>query len=273
MLERDSDNLKRQVHEKTQYISEINRDLIETNKKLMEGEQARKNVLSNVSHDLRTPITAIRGYAELILSSGDRLGPDQKEAYLTNIVRRSEQMERIVSDIMELTRMEASDAEFIFSDVSLCEMLDEVTMMYSMDLDGSNKHISLDIPEDDALIVKGDPRKLSRVFENLVSNSINYTGDEAQIAIKAWRTGADLPIEKQKIHVTVSDNGIGIPEDSLSRIFDRFYRAKNSGVNIKGTGLGLAIVKLICDKHDAKITVKSQIGIGTTFEVIFNATN
>ena len=273
MLERDSDNLKRQVHEKTQYISEINRDLIETNKKLMEGEQARKNVLSNVSHDLRTPITAIRGYAELILSSGDRLGPEQKEAYLTNIVRRSEQMERIVSDIMELTRMEASDAEFIFSDVSLCEMLDEVTMMYSMDLDGSNKHISLDIPEDDALIVKGDPRKLSRVFENLVSNSINYTGDEAQITIKAWRTGADLPIDKQKIHVTVSDNGIGIPEDSLSRIFDRFYRAKNSGVNIKGTGLGLAIVKLICDKHDAKITVKSQIGIGTTFEVIFNATN
>lgn len=273
LLELDSDNLKRQVREKTQYISEINHDLVETNKKLMEGEQARKNVLSNVSHDLRTPITAIRGYAELILSSGDRLSPEQKEAYLTNIVRRSEQMERIVSDIMELTRMEASDAEFVFSDVSLCEMLDEVTMMYSMDLEGSKKHISLDIPEDDALMVKGDPRKLSRVFENLVSNSINYTGEEANISIKAWRTGADLPIDKQKIHVTVSDNGIGIPEDSLSRIFDRFYRAKNSGVNIKGTGLGLAIVKLICDKHEARITVQSKIGIGTTFEVVFNATN
>lgn len=273
MLEIDSDNLKRQVREKTQYISEINRDLVETNKKLMEGEQARKNVLSNVSHDLRTPITAIRGYAELILSSGDRLGPEQKEAYLTNIVRRSEQMERIVSDIMELTRMEASDAEFIFSDVSLCEMLDEVTMMYLMDLEGTKKALTLDIPEDDALMIKGDPRKLSRVFENLISNAINYTGEEALIAIKAWRTGADLPVEKQKIHVTVSDNGIGIPEDSLSRIFDRFYRAKNSGINIKGTGLGLAIVKLICDKHEAKITVKSQIGIGTTFEVTFNATN
>ena len=272
MLVRDSDNLKRQVREKTQYISEINRDLVETNKKLMEGEQARKNVLSNVSHDLRTPITAIRGYAELMLSSGDRLSPEQRAGYLTNIVRRSEQMERIVSDIMELTRMEASDAEFIFSDVSLCEMLDEVTMMYSMDLEGTKKHITLDIPEDDALIVKGDPRKLSRVFENLVSNSINYTGEEALISIKAWRTGADLPMDKQKIHVTVSDNGIGIPEDSLSRIFDRFYRAKNSGMNIKGTGLGLAIVKLICDKHEAKITVKSKIGVGTTFEVVFKAT-
>lgn len=271
-LEIDADNLKRQVREKTQFISEINRDLIDTNKKLMEGEQARKNVMSNVSHDLRTPITAIRGYAELMLSSGDRLGLEQREAYLTNIVRRSEQMERIVSDIMELTRMEASDAEFQFSDVSVCEMLDEVTMMYSMDLEGTKKHVTLDIPEDDFLIVKADPRKLSRVFENLVSNAINYTGEEALIAVKAWRTGADLPIDKQKIHVTVSDNGIGIPEDSLSRIFDRFYRAKNSGVNIKGTGLGLAIVKLICDKHEAKITVKSKLGVGTTFEVVLNAT-
>ena len=272
MLVIDADNLKRQVREKTQYISEINRDLIETNKKLMQGEQARKNVMSNVSHDLRTPITAIRGYAELMLSSGDRLSPEQREGYLTNIVRRSEQMERIVSDIMELTRMEASDSEFNFSDISLCEMLDEVTMMYSMDLEGTKKHITLDIPEDDSLIVKGDPRKISRVFENLVSNAINYTGEEALIAIKAWRAGADLPIDKQKIHVTVSDNGIGIPEESISRIFDRFYRAKNSGINIKGTGLGLAIVKLICDKHEAVITVKSKIGVGTTFEVVFNAT-
>ena len=268
----DADNLKRQVREKTQYISEINRDLIETNKKLMQGEQARKNVMSNVSHDLRTPITAIRGYAELMLSSGDRLSPEQREGYLTNIVRRSEQMERIVSDIMELTRMEASDSEFNFSDISLCEMLDEVTMMYSMDLEGTKKHITLDIPEDDSLMIKGDPRKISRVFENLVSNAINYTGEEALIAIKAWRTGADLPIDKQNIHVTVSDNGIGIPEESISRIFDRFYRAKNSGINIKGTGLGLAIVKLICDKHEAKITVTSKIGVGTTFEVVFNAT-
>lgn len=271
MLERDSDNLKRQVREKTQYISEINRDLIETNKKLMQGEQARKNVMSNVSHDLRTPITAIRGYAELMLSSGDRLEKAQRDAYLTNIVRRSEQMERIVSDIMELTRIEASDVEFNYSDVALSEMLDEVTMMYQMDLEGSKKHIKLEIPDDDLLLIKADPRRVSRVFENLISNAINYTGEEALITIKAWRTGADLAIDKQKIHVSVSDNGIGIPEESIPRIFDRFYRAKNSGVNIKGTGLGLAIVKLICEKHEADISVQSKIGVGTTFEVVFNA--
>ena len=270
-IRRNSETLKRQIQEKTRYISEINKDLVETNKKLKEGEQARKNVLSNVSHDLRTPITAIRGYSELMLTS-EGMDEDQKRTYLTNIVRRSEQMERIVSDIVELTRMESSDTEFMFTDLSVSEMLDELVTMYSLDLEGTGKHLSIDIPEDDLLIVKADPKKFSRVFENLISNAINYTHDEAEIVVKAWRTGEDLPVTEQKIHVRVKDNGVGIPADEQSRIFDRFYRAKNSGINIKGTGLGLAIVKLICDRHNAEIKVKSDIGKGTEFEVVMDAT-
>ncbi len=270
-IKRNAAVLKRQVREKTVFISEINRDLVLTNKKLMEGEVARKNVLSNVSHDLRTPITAIRGYAELLLSAQDNLSLEQRNSYLSNIVRRSEQMERIVSDIMELTRMESSDSDFHFTSVSISEMLDELVVMYSMDLEDGEKKLSLDLPSRDSLIVKADPAKLSRVFENLISNAINYTGPQADIRISAWRTGDTSHISTQKIHITVEDNGIGIPEQDLPRIFDRFYRAKNSGVNIKGTGLGLAIVKLICDKHDAEITVKSTLGKGTTFEIIMSA--
>jgi signal transduction histidine kinase len=270
-IRRNSETLRRQIQEKTRYISEINKDLVETNKKLKEGEEARKNVLSNVSHDLRTPITAIRGYSELMLTA-EGMDEDQKRTYLTNIVRRSEQMERIVSDIVELTRMEASDAEFMFTDLSVCEMLDELVTMYSLDLEGTGKHLSIDIPEDDLLIVKADPKKFSRVFENLISNSINYTHDEAEIVVKAWRTGKDLPVTEQKVHISVKDNGVGIPPDEQSRIFDRFYRARNSGINIKGTGLGLAIVKLICDRHNADIRVTSDIGKGTEFEVIMDAT-
>ncbi|MBR4949001.1 MAG: hypothetical protein IKZ29_10635 [Clostridiales bacterium] len=270
-IKRNAAVLKRQVREKTVFISEINRDLVLTNKKLLEGEAARKNVLSNVSHDLRTPITAIRGYAELMLSAQDNLSLEQRNSYLANIVRRSEQMERIVADIMELTRMESSEAEFQFTSVSISEMLDELVMMYSMDLEDTNKHLSLDVPARDSLIAKADPAKLSRVFENLISNAINYTGPDALITIKAWRSGETSHIATQKIHITVTDNGIGIPEQDIPRIFDRFYRAHNSGVNIKGTGLGLAIVKLIIDKHDAEITVRSKLGEGTTFEVILAA--
>ena len=271
-LNRSAAVLKRQVREKTVFISEINRDLVLTNKRLLEGEAARKNVLSNVSHDLRTPITAIRGYAELMLSAQDNLTLEQRNSYLSNIVRRSEQMERIVADIMELTRMESSDSDFHFTSVSISEMLDELVVMYSMDLEDTEKHLSLELPPRDSLIVKADPAKLSRVFENLISNAINYTGAQANIVIKAWRTGDLSHIASQKIHVTVEDNGIGIPEQDIPRIFDRFYRAHNSGVNIKGTGLGLAIVKLICDKHDAEIKVTSKLGEGTTFEVILSAT-
>lgn len=270
-IKRNAAILKRQVREKTVFISEINRDLMLTNKRLLEGEVARKNVLSNVSHDLRTPITAIRGYAELMLSAQDNLSLEQRNSYLSNIVRRSEQMERIVSDIMELTRMESSDSDFHFTSVSIAEMLDELVVMYSMDLENGEKRLLLDLPSRDPLIVKADPAKLSRIFENLISNAINYTGQQAEISIKAWRTGDKAHISTQKIHITVEDNGIGIPEQDLPRIFDRFYRAKNSGVNIKGTGLGLAIVKLICDKHDAEISVKSTLGKGTVFEVIMSA--
>ena len=270
-LQRSAAVLKRQVREKTVFISEINRDLVLTNKRLMEGEAARKNVLSNVSHDLRTPITAIRGYAELMLSAQDNLSLEQRSSYLSNIVRRSEQMERIVADIMELTRMESSDSDFHFTSVSISEMLDELVVMYSMDLEDTDKHLSLELPPMDSLIVKADPAKFSRVFENLISNAINYTEPQAEIKIKAWRTGDLSHISTQKIHVSVEDNGIGIPEQDIPRIFDRFYRAHNSGINIKGTGLGLAIVKLICDKHDAEIKVTSKLGEGTTFEIIINA--
>ena len=270
-IQRNASILKRQVREKTVFISEINRDLVLTNKRLMEGEAARKNVLSNVSHDLRTPITAIRGYAELMMSAQDNLTLEQRNSYLSNIVRRSEQMERIVSDIMELTRMESSDSDFHFTSVSIAEMLDELVVMYSMDLEDTEKHLSLDLPPRDSLIVKADPAKLSRVFENLISNAINYTEAKANINIKAWRSGDVSHISMQKIHITIEDNGIGIPEQDIPRIFDRFYRAHNSGINIKGTGLGLAIVKLICDKHNAEINVTSTLGKGTTFEIIIAA--
>ena len=125
-IQRSAAILKRQVREKTIFISEINRDLVLTNKRLMEGESARKNVLSNVSHDLRTPITAIRGYAELMISAQDNLSLEQRNSYLSNIVRRSEQMERIVADIMELTRMESSDSDFHFTSVSIIRWISKI---------------------------------------------------------------------------------------------------------------------------------------------------
>lgn len=270
-LVNSSTHLKLAIEQKTAHISEINKDLINTNKKLLSNEEARKNVMSNVSHDLRTPITAIRGYAELLIKGSSTLSDEQKNNYLNNILKRSIQMERIVSDIVEISKMEATNFEFNFMDLSVNELLDEIYMLYSSDL-SATKELTLDLPEEDFLMVKADPKRLSRVFENLISNAINYTKEEAHIAIKAWRSDADKPLSEQRIHITVSDDGIGIPPDEIERVFDRFYRAKNSGQNIKGTGLGLSIVKMIIDKHDAEITVTSEIGVGTTFHIVMKPT-
>lgn len=277
-LSMQSELMATEIMEKTAHISEINKNLSAKNKELIENEEARKNIMSNVSHDLRTPITAIRGYAELLMVSKDTISEEQRGIYLQNIIKRAQQMERIVSDIVELSRMESKgNNEFSFTDVSISEMLDELYMMYSTDVSGSEKKITLDIPDDDLLIVKADPKKISRVFENLISNAINYTKDQAEIKVKAWRSGGGdgpegtgdgaLPVADQRIHITVSDNGIGIPKEALSKIFDRFYRAKNSGQNIKGTGLGLSIVKVIIDKHNAEIEVESTLDVGTTFHI------
>ena len=270
-LEDTMEHMQFLVQEKTLRISEINRDLYNTNKKLMENEQARKNVLSNVSHDLRTPITAIRGYAELILTAGPSMADENRKNYLLNIIRRSQQMERIISDIVELTRLESNANEFQFTDVSLCELLDEICMMYEADLENTKKKITLEIPDDDPLLVKADPKKLSRVFENLISNAINYTFEEAEIRVSAWREGKDLDVASQTVCIDVRDNGIGIPENEIPMVFDRFYRAKNSGQNIKGTGIGLSIVKTIIDRHGASITVESTIGSGTVFHIVMKA--
>lgn len=270
-LEDTMEHMQFLVQEKTLRISEINKDLFNTNKKLMENETARKNVLSNVSHDLRTPITAIRGYAEILLSPSANMNEAQRENYLRNIIRRAEQMERIISDIVELTRLESNASEFQFTDISLTEMLDEICMMYEADLNGTQKRLVVDLPEDDLLFIKADPKKLSRVFENLISNAINYTYEEARIEVKAWRSGLDKPITQQTVNIDISDNGIGIPENEVPMIFDRFYRAKNSGQNIKGTGIGLSIVKTIIDRHNAVITVESAIGKGTRFHIEMKA--
>ncbi len=267
-LSSTSKHLQYMVEEKTKHISSINKDLYDVNNRLLANEEARKNVMSNVSHDLRTPITAIRGYAELLLNSGDNIDREKQKTYLSNIVKRSQQMERIVSDIVEISRMESSNEEFEFTDLSMRELLEEMYLLYDGELTGTdgNKKIFLSLPEDDLLIVRADPKRISRVFENLISNAVNYSKAEAaEIYLSGERS------EDGYIVMKVSDNGIGIPENEIQNIFDRFYRAKNSGQNIKGTGLGLSIVKMIVDKHDGIITVDSKLGEGTVFTVKLQA--
>ena len=253
------------VQEKTRNIAKVNSELLLANKRLVENEDARKKMMSNVSHDLRTPITAIRGYIELLLRAGCDIPPETHETYLRNMHTRCMQMEQLIEDLMQLTRLESGEVSGEMETLSVKDIISSLTDLYESELQNSDKKITLDLPSNDELLVNGDPNNLLRVFDNLLVNALRYTGDQADIRISALRESNTAIGDV--IHLIVQDDGCGIPEAEIPYVFDRFYRASNSSITKNGTGLGLAIVKSIVKKHGGVVWVESKEGIGSVFHV------
>ena len=253
--------LQQAVNEKTRDIARVNEKLRESNRKLLANEEARKKMMSNISHDLRTPITAIRGYLELMMKA-KRLDGQTRQKYLNNMHLRSAQMEEMIDNLVQLTRLESS-MDLKSERVSLQAILLDLVDLYVSESKNNQKEIAAKIPKSDRLEVLGDPNHLMRVFDNLIVNAIRYTQDDAKIDVRARRERED---DLEFIHIQVKDNGSGIDEKELSYIFDRFYRGKNAG-KMKGSGLGLAIVKSIVSRHGGKVWVESKTDVGTTFHV------
>ncbi|MBQ0012632.1 MAG: hypothetical protein KBT07_07975 [Clostridiales bacterium] len=264
-------NLASAVEEKTKYISRVNQDLLKNHEKLLENEEARKKMMSNVSHDLRTPITAIRGYVELMLNAKEPLSRDQEVQYLNNMHTRSVQMEQLISDLVQLTRMESENDTLDKMPISIKEMVGELFQLYHAECEGTEKVITFSAPEDDDLFIDGDPKKLLRVFENIIVNAMKYTKEDGHIDIICHRYDDPAMLDGNAVEVLVKDNGVGIPANEVPYVFDRFYRAENSGINKTGSGLGLSIVKSVMDKHGGKIWAESEEGKGSEFHIVFRS--
>ncbi|MBN1892792.1 MAG: hypothetical protein JW780_08430 [Clostridiales bacterium] len=258
--------LENAVQDKTRSIARVNAELVSTNQTLLKNEEARKKMMSNVSHDLRTPITAIRGYIELIMNAKSNTSKETINTYLTNMHTRSVQMEQLINDLVQLTRLESDTADIKTQAVNLRDLIDSLYELYLMESEGSNKKLDLNMPDNDMLTVMGDPNRLLRVFENLIVNSLRYTADDGQIEIRAFREIAMLGGDA--IHIIVRDNGIGIPSSELPYVFDRFYRATNASIHKGGSGLGLSIVKSIVEKHGGRIWAESEEKEGSSFHVL-----
>ena len=258
--------LEQAVQDKTRNIAKVNAELLVSNQKLVKNEEARKKMMSNVSHDLRTPITAIRGYIELLQKTSLSIPQETHDSYLKNMHTRSIQMEQMIEDLMQLTRLESDGVELTKQPVSLSLMIDSLYELYKTECENTKKSITMDIPDNDPLMVMGDPNNLIRVIENLIVNAMRYTDDKGIIIIKAFREAAILGGEN--IHIIVKDNGCGIPASEIGYVFDRFYRASNAAGHKDGSGLGLAIVKSIVDKHSGKLWVESWEKKGSNFHVL-----
>lgn len=266
-------NLANAVEEKTKYITRVNQDLLKNHEKLLENEEARKKMMSNVSHDLRTPITAIRGYVELMLNAKEPLSRDQEVQYLNNMHTRSVQMEQLISDLVQLTRLESENDTIELLPISIKEMVGELFQLYHAECVSTEKVITFSAPEDDDLFIEGDPKKLLRVFENIIVNAMKYTKEDGHIDIICHRYDDPAMLGGNAVEVLVKDNGVGIPANEVPYVFDRFYRAENSGINKTGSGLGLSIVKSVMDKHGGKIWAESEEGKGSAFHIVFKGSS
>lgn len=220
------------------------------------SEQTRREFVANVSHELRTPLTNVKSYAETILSAGDDLPPELRNNFLGVIVSEADRMTRIVKDLLTLTKFDYGKMEMNISRFSFAEAVQNVHKAVALDAQNHGHTLTLDCP-DDLPSVDGDRERIEQVIMNIVSNAIKYTTDGGKIAITAGTAG-------KSVFVRISDNGIGIPEKDLPRLFERFYRVdKARSRESGGTGLGLSIAKEILNQHKGDIRIESVYGEGT----------
>lgn len=234
---------------------ELSERIIQQVKQLEHNDKSRRELIANVSHDLRTPLASLQGYLETLLLKEDSLSDDEKQLYINTAMQHSNHLKKLISELFELSTLENDHAELHFEPFSMSELVQDVTQQFN--LKAQDKHISIhaQIPEQQAF-VSADIGLIQRLLENLIENAIKYTPEGGEINVT-------LLTDNHSVTTSISDTGEGISSEDLPYIFDRFYRADKQR-QTEGTGLGLAIVKRILQLHDSEIDVKSIPQNGTT---------
>ena len=224
---------------------------------LRRADQMRRDFVANVSHELRTPLTAIRGYVEALLD--DRSNPEDTERFLEIIARHSSRMERLVSDLLRLARLDARQEALDLAPCDMHQLFHTVVADVAQTIEAKRQRLTT-VVDPEACRLSADPAKLHDVLRNLVENAVNYSPEEATIRLEATRRGGTVSI-------SVSDSGPGIPSDDLSRVFERFYRVDKSRSRPGGTGLGLAIVKHLVELHGGQASAENRAEGGARFTI------
>lgn len=225
--------------------------------KLKEQEKFRKEFLGNLAHELKTPVFSIQGYILTLLEGGLE---DEKvnRTFLERASRATDRIASLLEDLDEITKMEVDRFELNLKPFDIVDLAKEV--MDSLEIPSTAKNITLGYNKYyDSIVVKADRGKIAQVLTNLISNSINYGSEGGKTVVRFYALDDAIMIE-------VSDNGPGISEKDLPRLFERFYRVEQSrNRNEGGSGLGLSIVKHIIESHGQNINVRSTEGVGSTF--------
>lgn len=236
-------------------IDELADTLNYATKELAETDKVRKELIANVSHDLKTPLTMIKAYSEMIRDlSGDN--KEKREEHLNVIIEETDRLTRLVSDMMDLSKIESGFASLTKTIFNLGDVTQKIVNGFDI-IQDETCSIKVDIAND--TYVLSDKTKIEQVIYNLVNNAINHSGDNKRIHIKVANVA-------KRVKFSVEDNGPGISKEDLPNIWNRYYKSSKTFKRASsGTGLGLSIVKNILDKHNSNYGVDSIVGKGTIF--------
>lgn len=242
----------------TDEISELATSIQKLATELDEMKKERNEFLASVAHELRTPLTFIRGYADI--ASRESINENERHNYLSIIKEETDQMTRLVQDLMFLAQTETNSFTLNKSHQSICSLIYSVADKVMVLLKEKEIQLNVECKTDTSILV--DEQRMIQVLHNLLMNSANYSFPHSSINITC-------EMYKGNVLISIEDHGVGIPKEELPFIFRKFYRVDKSRTRMTGgTGLGLAIVKEIIVLHDGNITVESDVNHGTIFNIL-----
>ncbi len=237
-------------------IENLANTLNRTSTKLEKAQNLQKDVLANVSHDLRTPLTMIRSYAEMIRDlSGDT--PEKRNAHLQVIIDESDRLSQLVNDMMTLSTVQSQDLQLEKKPFPIKETIRSILQPYALLEEKEGYKLQLHCRNE--FMVLGDQDRIKQVLSNLITNGIKYCGSDKQVHVF-------VRYRSKYVQIEVIDHGMGIEKEELPYVWERYYKSRTNHVRpTQGTGLGLSIVKEILTLHDAQFGIQSRVGKGTTF--------
>ncbi|GMQ59676.1 hypothetical protein AN1V17_40760 [Vallitalea sediminicola] len=243
------------------YLYDTFRKLVKAKK---ETEKANKEItrfMTNISHDLRTPITVILGYTQAIIDGHVKDSKD-KDKYIERIYKRTKYLNELIEDFFLVARLEDNKVTIFKEPVDINKLIGSIIL--EMELSCTNKNIDLSMDLDKEIIepIEIDKLKIYRAIENLVNNAIKYTDQDGKIKIKTKL------LNNGQIEISIKDNGIGIKKEEIPYLFDRYFKGKNRSKNKESFGLGLYITKEVISKHNGRIWVESQLNEGSVFYIV-----
>lgn len=252
-LEKEKVRLEYEINERERR-GEMMREALEKEKEL--GE-LKSRVISTISHEFRTPLTAIQSSSEILSNYGQNFSEEKKQKHFQRIEDSIEQMTQLLNDAVFFGQAEAGSVKLNLTSLDLVSFCNQIVENLQLNLD--DQHTIAFWEQGEKTKANVDPKLLRQILTNLLSNAVKYSPQGGTISL-------DLIFQQGKAVFRVEDEGIGIPSEEQTRLFETFYRASNAGT-IRGTGLGLAIVKKCVDLHQGEITVESEVGGGTSFTV------